>query len=133
MFKQKIFIASFIVLIIVAVSNYAGIKYGLYWTYRWFDIPVHALGGLWVSLLFLSAYPYLQKVSNKLDSRKVLQSLLIVILAVTISWEIFELAIGSVFPGQGLTYWIDTITDIINAFIGSIVGYAFYIIEKRNN
>jgi hypothetical protein len=45
----------------------------------------------------------------------------------TISWEIFELVGKITFLSDGMWYWIDTIKDITDGFIGGIIGYYFYI------
>ena len=131
MFKQKIFIASFIVLILVAVLNYIGVTYNLYWVYRWYDIPMHMLGGLWVSLFSLSIFSYFGKKNSIVNYR--MKAFLIVFFAllfITISWEIFELWGGITFINER-GYWFDTLHDIFNAYVGGMVAYVFFIKNKK--
>ena len=133
MFKQKIFIASFVVLVIVAVFNYIGIKFSLYWVYRWYDTPMHMLGGLWVSLFSLSLYTYFYKISpNIFCNIKVSYMLFFVLLIITTSWEIFELLGHITFVGDR-GYWPDTLHDILNAYIGGIFAYIFFIKNNKEN
>lgn len=133
MFKQKIFISSFIVLIIVAVSNYIGIKYNLYWVYKWYDIPMHILGGLWVSLFFLSFYLFFKKdLNHNIFQKETFFKVLLILLFITISWEIFELVSKTTFLSDGIYYWIDTIKDILDGFIGGIAGYFLYLKLAKN-
>ena len=127
MFKQKIFITSFIVLVSVAILNYAGIKYNLYWIYNWYDIVMHMLGGLWVSLFSMSIFIYFfRDVSNPDYNKNILKIVLFALLFMTLSWEVFELLGKITFLSDGKLYWFDTIKDIIDGFIGGIGGYYFY-------
>lgn len=127
MFKQKIFIYSFIVLVIVAIANHLGAQFNLYYIYPWYDIPMHMLGGLWVSLFTI--FLYTNFYNNSLDTnypKKILKVVLISLLFMTVSWEIFELIGKITFLSEGKLYWIDVIKDIIDGFIGGIIGYYFY-------
>jgi hypothetical protein len=127
MSTKKIFISSFLVLISVAVFNYIGIKYNLYWIYNWYDIPMHILGGLWVSLFSIYLYTYFDKDIFASDyHKKVLKIVILSLTFMTISWEIFELLGKLTFLSDGKWYWFDTIKDIIDGFIGGMIGYYFY-------
>ena len=131
MFKQKIFIYSFIVLIIVAIFQNLGTSFDLYTIYPWYDIPMHILGGLWVSLFTLSIYIYFfNNTSIPNYRKKVFQVMCITLLFVAVSWEIFEIIGHMTFLSDGIWYWIDTIKDIFDDFIGGMLGYYFY---TRNN
>jgi hypothetical protein len=131
MFKQKIFIASFFTLVLVAVLNYFGSKFYWYWTYKWFDIPMHILGGLWISLISLSLYSYFYNNVSIVNYKiKVLGVVLFAVLFIGISWEIFELVGGiTYFTDKG--YWIDTVADLINDTIGGLIAYLFFIKKRK--
>jgi len=132
MFKQKIFVISFIVLVLIAVFNYLGMKFNLYWFYRWYDIPMHMLGGFWVTLFSLSIYSHFSKSFPVISYYvKFLYIMLFILLAVTISWEVFELAGGITFVDDR-GYWIDTFADILNAYIGGAVVYFLFIKNNKN-
>ncbi|MFA5934431.1 MAG: hypothetical protein WC827_00895 [Candidatus Paceibacterota bacterium] len=132
MFKQKIFIASFVTLIIVASLNYFGGKFYWYWTYKWFDIPMHMLGGLWISLFSLSLYAFFYKKLSILNYRmNVLGIVAFAVLSIGVSWELFELLGGITSLHDGTSYWIDTISDIMNDSIGGLVGYFFFIKNRK--
>jgi hypothetical protein len=133
MFKQKIFIASFIVLILVAVLNYLGSIFNLYWVYRWYDIPMHILGGLWVALFSLSIFAYFCKNISIVNYRKkVFGIVFIILLFITISWEIFELWGGITFLGDR-GYWIDSSADILNAYLGGTIACLLFIKKRKCN
>ena len=126
MFKQKIFIFSFIVLCIVAVFNNLGNNYNLYEIYSWYDIPMHLLGGLWVSLFSLFLYPHINKRFSIANSHMgVFVMIFFILLFITVSWEIFEL-VGGMMSLNDPGYWPDTLGDIMNGFIGGILGYFYW-------
>lgn len=128
MFKQKIFIYSFITLVIIGIFQYLGCKYDVYIIYPWYDIPMHLLGGLWVSLSILPIYNYFLK-SNYISA---LYLVLFTLLFMTISWEIFELTSGiTSLADHG--YWPDTLGDIFNGFVGGIIGYFLYLKDQKLN
>ena len=133
MFKKKTFIISFIVLVVVAVLNYIGNNFYLYWIYKWYDIPMHILGGLWVSLLSLSVYSYFDKNVSIINYHwRVFRIVFLGLLFMIIFWEIFEL-VGGMTSLNDNGYWPDTLGDILNGFIGGMIGYFFFIIRKKSD
>ncbi|MDB5265098.1 MAG: putative rane protein [Parcubacteria group bacterium] len=81
-----------------------------YWTYRWFDTPMHMLGGA-TSAAFIVALagrfrPFL---------------FLAAIAAVAIGWEIFEWQFG--LSREQPNYVFDTLHDILNDVIGAALIY----------
>lgn len=133
MFKRQIFIYSFILLILIAVFNYIGLKFSWYWTYRWYDIPMHIAGGLWVSLFFLFLYDYfVTRFTIHNYKLKVFWVVFFVLLFITISWEIFEV-VGGINNLNDVGYWPDSLGDILNGFIGGFIGYFFFVKSKKCN
>lgn len=127
-FKQKIFIASFLTLMIVGLFQYLGCKYDTYYFYPSFDIPMHILGGLWTSLFALSFILHLN-LFNK-DKKKIFYLILAILFFVIVSWEIFEFTTKiTALSDDG--YWLDTWGDVLNGFIGGIFGY-YYFVWKKN-
>ncbi len=134
MHKQKtLLILTLVVIIFVAIFNYIGIKYNLYWIYKWYDIPMHLLGGFCVGLFSLFLYKNFNKnISIVNYRRKVFVFVFLILLFVTVSWEIFELIGGITFlTDKG--YWLDNIGDIMNGLLGGIVAYLFFIRNKKCN
>lgn len=132
MLKQKTFIFSFIVLVILAVCNYFGLKFNLYWVYRWYDIPMHMLGGLWVSLFSVFSFNYLRNFFPTIFNRiNILYIVVLILLFITISWEVFEVW-GKITFIRDIGYWPDTLGDILNAYIGGVVTYLFFVRKNKN-
>ena len=82
--RGRLFWSQFAVLCVIGIVDvYANIHF-LYWEYRWLDIPVHFLGGLWVALavLWLSYV-----VKRPLLS---IAATIALVLFVGVVWEVYE-------------------------------------------
>jgi len=131
MTKLRAFWESFFVLILIVVLHFFGAHFFWYWTYKWFDIPMHFLGGLWVALTTLWISCYFGHINSIVNYK--LKTLLIVLFSVIvigISWEIFEI-IGKITFIQDVGYWSDTLGDLLNDFLGGIVAYLYFIKRKK--
>jgi uncharacterized protein YacL len=129
--KEYILYSSFLVIIVVAILNHFGGQFYWYWTHRWFDIPVHMLGGLSVgfaALWFWAHFMHLKVI--RFLKLKALGVVILAIFFVGISWEIFEL-LGGITNMTDRGYWPDTIGDIINDFIGAIFAYFIFMKTKK--
>ena len=109
------------ILFLVALSVLAGIHViaeylFLYWKFPWFDIPMHAFGGIIISLGVFTLYDF--KIISK--DRLTLGSVFLLALVVILGWEVFKLFTGKVIDD---TFVLDTVMDIGIGSIGSVVGY----------
>jgi len=100
---------------LIAVSLLAGLHFWAladfwYWKYRWFDTPMHILGGAAIGIfavsLLRSYRPFFY---------------LAIILAASLGWELFEYSAGVTRPG--IDYDWDTAHDLLNDAIGAILVY----------
>ena len=88
----------------------------LYWHLWWFDIPMHAFGGMIVALGFFV-----------LNDLRIFPPVLLQIIPVTalvlcvaLVWEAFELIAGVEIIGH---YVIDTTVDITAGLVGGVIGF----------
>ena len=131
MTKLRAFWESFFVLILIVILHFLSLYFNWYWTYKWFDIPMHILGGLWVALTALWIFCYYGRVNSIINYKsKTFLTVFITILVIGISWEIFEL-LGKITFLNDPGYWADTTKDMINDFIGGIVAYFYFIKRKK--
>jgi hypothetical protein len=79
-----------------------------YWYHRWFDIPMHILGGVALGAFLLAFFNV---------RRMVLYYSCM--LAIVIGWELFEY-FTQISTGQP-NYWIDTVADMVNGLIGASI------------
>lgn len=96
-------------LAVVSLHVYA-IEHFWYWKHRWFDIPMHVLGGATVGAFFIALAP----------SRKPLVFLASMI-CIGVGWEVMEYTNGITNGEQG--YWFDTWHDLLDDAVGAILAY----------
>ncbi len=130
MFKQRIFLISLIVLVILAIMHFFGLKYEIYFSFEKYDIPMHILGGLWISLTVFWLFPFVSsKCSIKnYKVRSFLTGLLIVIV-VALAWDAFELISGLTHTSDSV-FLKDTVGDLVCAIIGLIIGFIYFLNQK---
>ncbi len=97
------------------VHNFA-VFASLYWYYSWFDIVMHLWGGVLVAL----GVHILSHFAN-VTLKPTLQTTLIVLLIVMVSWELFEYVAGLYNPD---TYVYDTTKDLLFGLCGGLLGYS---------
>jgi len=103
--------------LILAVIHAIAMELYLYWTFWWFDIPMHFLGGSVVALLIFTLYDLRILVQR---SFLTVGKVLLTVLAAALIWELYELSIG--IPVEQ-DYWVDTATDIVMGLLGGYIGY----------
>ncbi|OGG85890.1 hypothetical protein A2392_00560 [Candidatus Kaiserbacteria bacterium RIFOXYB1_FULL_46_14] len=103
---------------VLSVTHFLSLNFYLYWIYPWLDSVTHTLGGVAVALGWFSLRDL-----HVLSSERWFRFLpsMFSVLAVALSWELFEVAIGVSIHEPG--YIGDTISDIIFGFSGGLFGY----------
>ena len=89
----------------------------LYWSIWWFDILMHFWGGILigVGLHVLGTFSLLRL-------KPTLPLLILVLVVVTFSWELFEWWVSLWQPEN---YVIDTIIDVFLGFSGGLLAHAY--------
>ncbi len=103
------------------------IKFYIYWTLRWVDIPVHILAGIWVVLTLAWILGWLKPEIEIPFFRAIIWGLIVGGL-----WEIGELTLGiNLATAHG--YVADTIKDLTDDVIGAACGFFVVSWMNRNN
>ena len=140
MFSSKLIIGLLIFILVVHVL--ATINHW-YWTYRWFDMPMHFLGGFWVAIVFLS----LDSKFKILNSKFLVNVILILGFAalVGVLWEFFEFLLDAFLSKDGysgsfqvLRYGVkdlytDTLSDLFFDLLGGLTMAAIFQFRKSKN
>jgi len=108
------FLISASVLLVIHVLS---LELFLYWKYLWLDIPIHALGGAVMALLFFTVHDLFPKYPTRLMYPI---PVLLLVLLIALAWEVFELRAGIPIEED---YEIDTIVDLIMGMLGALMGY----------
>lgn len=119
----------FVLIVCIAIFHITATVFHFYWSIWWYDLPLHYLGGIFISLsslwfLFFSGYV---SFGVKKTSDFIIISF-IVTFSVAVLWELFELIVGPDFTRQG--YAVDTYVDLIMGIAGSLTGYLFFYFMK---
>lgn len=111
--RHIFFIQAFLIALIGAIHILA-LKLYLYWLFPWLDVFMHFGGAMWVALAAMWLF---SSVHRKLTFMRVL----IIIIAVSVGWELFELWGG--IPREA-NFAFDTSLDLLMDVVGGITGYA---------
>ncbi len=124
MHKKPMFKEMFVTLLLIWVLHLLGIYLYLYWLFNWYDIVLHFLGGVWVSLIIIWILSILE-----VQDKKMFFYVLLSIIIIGFSWEIFEYLTG--ITGPTFIELIDTIKDLLNDTLGALIGFVYYTKKKR--
>ena len=131
MLKKKLLLISIITIILIGIFHFLALKYSWYWSFRWIDIPMHIIGGFWVSITVLWVSLKIGHIESINGYKK--KALLVIlgsVLIVAIFWELFEL-IFKITSLHDIGYWKDSLCDILNTFIGGVVGFLYFTKNKK--
>lgn len=117
--KKLLFRIVFLMLFMFAVDRLAH-SFFWYYTIWWFDMPMHFLGGVWVSLFFV--YIFFKEESFAKLALKVMLSLF----CIGILWEVFEFATNNVI-GRDPFNALDTVSDIFFDLAGGFFALFYFL------
>ncbi|MFA5099013.1 MAG: hypothetical protein WC461_02240 [Candidatus Paceibacterota bacterium] len=119
-------------LVFVLTLHFLGTFYHWYWTYTWFDIPMHFFGGFWLGMVYFWIDPKIEILNswfNKLPGWLVnLLFLLSFAALIGVLWEFFEFVvdflIGDTIRFQGISR--DTMGDLFFDLLGGTTVFAIF-------
>ena len=114
--------AAFLGFFIFAI-NFIAMKFYLYYSIWWFDMPMHFLGGVFLSFLALWFYRKWHILENSFSS--FLFTLLFVAI-IGSSWELFEFGMADLFHFN-IQPFFDTMSDLSLDLVGGIFGTIYYL------
>ncbi len=133
MYKHPLFISWAILLVCIVALHIVALQFFLYWMYSWFDIMMHFLGGLFVSLMTLWFFFE----SGYVNIYRSIQNVVIIaggsIVFIGIGWEILEVLAGIPIEENFIS---DTVTDLIMDVIGASIAIFIFIklfLHKKEN
>jgi uncharacterized membrane protein YjdF len=118
-----------ILVFIVFLLNTAGSFFGWYELLPWYDMVMHFLGGLWLSLVAVWVlYKYMEV------RKDAIFSILLFVLVGAILWEVLEYAVQAIANTPGLLATMpDSISDVILGLIGGLFGGLYTLKKIRQN
>jgi len=126
----------FIYLLFIFFAQTLGSVLDFYQTYYFYDKAMHFLSGILTSFIGI----YILVHAGKYSKKNVVFNVIVIIftvMAIASFWEMFEFTCNILFGGDAqkvLTTGVnDTMSDMIAAFLGSILLCVAYIYEEENN
>jgi len=110
---------------LLAVLDFLAVPGFWYWRFWWFDILMHALGGVIVSVFFVYIYFFIYKKIQTVTGH-FWWSGVIFFLFIALSWEIFEY-VYKLNPQAG--YIEDTFLDLVAGLLGFV--FTSYFFKKK--
>ncbi len=130
MYRKLILSASFIGVFLLLTNALASLFYW-YISMPWFDMAMHTVGGIFVSLLagslFAKQIKFLPKVETSI-------TIMLFVFIVVLLWEYYEYTIQIFIKNVHLADIADSIVDVICGMIGGAFGtYLVILTKKRYN
>ena len=104
---------------LMVILHDVGTERSWYWTYQWFDIITHLLGGFSLGLLAALLY-------GKTNNSLILA--LATVLLLIIGWEVFEVLFVGTEVGD-VWYGVKTMKDVVVGLVSAYVAVSVY--ERR--
>lgn len=114
-----------ILVVFIAIVNIIAIQYYWYWRMRWFDMPMHFLGGMWLAGMLLwfrfFSHPALEAPTR---FSRILFWGLLGSGVLGLGWEVYESSVSLVTIGR-INAIPDTLSDLCfdmaGGFLGSVI------------
>ncbi len=110
---------------LIAFLDIAAMAHYLFWKFWWYDIMMHALGGLLFGGVFIWVVHYELSEAHRARLMRPLYAILFVF-TIGVVWEVFEFFAGSNLGYSNLYYAFDTIKDLCMDCIGGASAYFLY-------
>lgn len=110
------FLFFIVTLSVLALAHLMALRFELYWTYVWLDVPMHLLGGAAIAFGVLMCAPQYARGSRVHATGAVVGAALLI----GIGWEVFEWWIGAIEAEHAPV--LDTTIDLVANLVGALFG-----------
>lgn len=120
-------------LIMIAIVNGLAETYHWYWVYRWFDMPMHFAGGMWLGGMAIW-YFYFRKEVVPRSFLALFATSILIAFGVGFLWEVFE-AVVSISTVGHMNDILDTLGDLLFDILGgtTVAGLVYWKTKLKNN
>lgn len=129
MFKKKLTQFSLIFILDIFLLHIVANTFYWYLTIPWFDMFMHTLGGIFLSLFCATIF------SNKIlktSNTNIFLILFSFVFVVAFGWEVFEYIVQFFIKDSiQIANISDSISDMIFGFLGGILGFFFVLKQKK--
>jgi len=130
--QSRPFPSSLLVLVVaIAVVNAFAEYYHWYWLMRWFDMPMHFAGGVWVAGVVLWWRFFSGKFTSLPSAKAIFAWAIGGAIGIGLVWEVYEATV-SYFTVGHMNDILDTIGDLVLDTIGGIVAAGILWVHTNN-
>ena len=135
--KKRFFTSLSLLVFFIFILNTLASKFYWYFSIWYFDMIMHFLGGLWLGLVFIWVFLIkgtiflensLEKITDLINF-KLITKIILAILIVGVSWEIFEIIFNNILAGTSFDL-LDTVSDIFCDLAGGVFAILFFLIKR---
>lgn len=120
-----------VLLLIIFIVQIFALKYYWYWTMRWFDMPMHFAGGVWLAGAAIWWRFFRDDSTESPGLSRLVVWGVFAAFVVGFSWEIYESSVSFLVIGH-INDIIDTGSDILFDVLGGLVfAICVYWAERR--
>jgi len=117
-------------LVVIAVVNGFADFYHWYWTMRWFDMPMHFAGGVWLAGMAVWWFLPPFKDMHAVSFMRILFIGLGAALGIGLAWELYEAIVGLLTVGHA-NAMSDTLSDLFFDTVGGTTVAFFTLFQAR--
>ncbi len=128
-----------VLILAIAIVNALALQYSWYWLMRWFDMPMHFAGGVWLAgvalwwRFFSGKFPEDGPRGTVISFAPLLLWGVGTALGIGLAWEGYE-ALISVISGEDINAMMDTLSDLcFDMFGGLVVASVVWIRRDKFN
>jgi len=119
--RQKLISAIIITGLLTSFLHFLAINLYLYWSFTWFDVLMHLLGGAFVGFVMSWVALYLNH-NQQIDVKRSVSFVMLSVFLVGIGWEVFEAVTKTTGTIPGDSYVSDTMLDLIMDILGGALA-----------
>jgi hypothetical protein len=122
-----------VLVVAIAVANAFAEHYYWYWLMRWFDMPMHFAGGVWLAGMVLWWRFFSGKfVSATFTMRAVFTWAIMGAIGIGLAWEVYEVCVSYLTVGH-MNDIGDTISDLIFDAFGGLTAAGMVWLKQKHN
>lgn len=118
--RKKLFFRVAFLICFIFLVNVLAIKFYWYYSIKWFDMPMHFLGGFWVGLALLWFF------NVKFIDKNYIYKIILGVLFVGLCWEIFEFFVNNLYLARYPFDIVDTIQDVFFDLFGGFLSLIYF-------
>jgi len=122
--QKKILNQILFLIVVIFFLNLLAMKFYWYWSIPWFDMLMHFLGGLFISLVLLWLN-YFRGLLGSFSKKKAILIAILGTLVIGLLWEIFEFSLDT-FITEKSWDMADTLSDLFFDLLGAGIGTIYY-------